>query len=151
MSKDAPRKRTKPGAASPSLWCCPTCGRSFTQVNQRHACGTSDGRDVLRNRPDSVVHTYRAIEAFAKSLGTIEVVARERYVLFRTVRIFADLVVMANTVRIAIHLQRKVDDPLFVKVVADHRHVTHVAKLDDPTAVTAITPYLEEAYHASLK
>jgi hypothetical protein len=132
-------------------WTCRKCSRTFTRVNQRHACGTSDGSDVLRNRPESVVRTYAAIEAFAKSLGPIEIVARERYVLFRSVRIFADLVIMADAVRVAIHLARRVDDARFIKVVEDRKKVTHVAKLASATDVAAIKSYLAEAYAVSLK
>jgi hypothetical protein len=120
-------------------------------VNQRHACGTSDGSDVLRNRPGSVVRTYAAIEAFVKSLGPIEIVARERYVLLRSVRIFADLVIMADAVRVALHLHRKVNDPRFIKVVEDRKKVTHVAKLASASDVDAVKDYLREAYHSSLK
>lgn len=105
---------------------------------------------MLRNRPESVVRTYKAVEAFAKSLGRIEIVARERYVLFRSVRIFADLVIMSNAVRVAIHLQRKVDDALFIKVVVDRKKVTHVAKLEAERDVDAIQAYLKEAYEASM-
>lgn len=132
-------------------WTCPKCGRSFTQVNQRHACGTSDGSDVLRNRPESVVRTYAALEAFAKSLGPIEIVARERYVLLRSVRIFADFVIMADAVRLALHLHRKVKDPRFIKVVEDRKKVTHVAKLASASDVDAVKDYLREAYESSLK
>lgn len=130
---------------------CPKCGRYFTQVNQRHACGTSDGGDVLRNRPESVVRTYAAIEEFVKSLGEIEIVARDRYVLFRSVRIFADLNIMADAVRAAIHLERKVEDPRFIKVVEDRKKVTHVAKLQSESDVDAVKAYLKEAYDSSLK
>lgn len=35
---------------------------------------------------------YAALETFVKSLGPVEFVTRERYVLLRTDRIFADLV-----------------------------------------------------------
>jgi hypothetical protein len=94
---------------------------------------------------------YNLVEAFARSLGPIEVVARERYVLLRSVRIFADLVIMADAVRIAIHLKRKVTDPIFFKVGADARHVTHVAKLHTQKDFAAIKPYLKEAYRASLE
>ncbi len=120
-------------------------------MNQRHACGTGQRSDVLRNRPESVVRTYAAVEAFAKTLGPIEIVARERYVLLRRVRIFADLVIMSDAVRIAIHLKRRVDDPLFIKVVEDGKKVTHVAKLLGEKDVRAIKGYLKEAYRASLK
>lgn len=120
-------------------------------MNQRHACGTSDGRDVLQSRPESVVHTYAALEAFVKSLGPIEIVSRERYVLLRSTRIFADLVIMAAAVRVAIHLERRVEDPRFIKVVADRKRVTHVVKLTDASEVEGIRRYLQEAYDASLR
>jgi hypothetical protein len=150
MTKSAPKQRTKPSTPG-ARWTCPKCGRSFTQVNQRHACGTSDGSDVLRNRPESVVRTYAAIEAFVKSLGPIEIVARERYVLLRSVRIFADLVIMADAVRVALHLHRRVNDPRFIKVVEDRKKVTHVAKLASASDVDAVKDYLREAYDSSLK
>ena len=60
-----------------SAWVCPKCQRRFTRVNQRHACGTSDGGDVLRGRPPELVATFRALERFVKTLGEIELVARE--------------------------------------------------------------------------
>jgi hypothetical protein len=131
-------------------WKCPECRRSFARKGQRHACGTGDRSQVLRNRPESVVATYEALEAIAQSLGRIEIVARERYVLLRTTRIFADLVLMSDAVRVAVHLGREVASPLFVKVVADQRHVTHVAKLTTAADAERIRPYLAEAYAYSL-
>jgi hypothetical protein len=151
MTKNTPTKRARPRKQVASLWTCPKCARTFTQVNQRHACGTGDVGDVLRKRPESVVHTYAAIEAFVKSLGEIEIVARDRYVLFRSVRIFADLNIMADAVRAAIHLERKVMDPRFIKVVEDRKKVTHVVKLQSGSDVDAVEAYLKEAYEVSLK
>lgn len=153
MAKATPTKTTKVtrAAAPPSeLWRCPECSRSFTQTNQRHACGTGDRSEVLRQRPDAIVRLYETIETFAKSLGPIEIVARERYVLFRSVRIFADLVIMANAVRVAVHLGRRLDDPVFFKVVSDDKKVTHVAKLETAKDFRAIRAYVEEAYAFSL-
>jgi len=122
----------------------------FARKGQRHACGTGDRAQVLRNRPASVVATYKAVEAIARSFGRIEIVARERYVLFRTVRIFADVVIMSDAVRIAIHLKREVTAPMFIKVVHDQKGVTHVAKLMDPAAVARVEQYLKEAYEYSV-
>lgn len=90
-------------------WTCPQYSTSFTRKNQRHACGTGDRNEVFRDRPDSVVALHGSVESFVKSLGSVETVARERYVLFRSVRIFADLVIMADAVRIAVHLGRRVE------------------------------------------
>lgn len=134
----------------PKPWKCPSCKRQFTRANQRHACGTGDRAAVLRNRPPVLVAVYSALEAFVKSLGPIEIVARDRYVLFRTTRIFADVVVMAGSIRLAIHLGRKVEHPTFTKIVADNRHVTHVTQLHQLTDIAAIEAYVREAYAFSL-
>ena len=134
-----------------STWTCPRCRRRFTRPNQRHACGTGDRAQVLRDRPAAIVDLYAAIEAFAKSLGPIELVARDRYVLFRSVRVFMDLVIMTDAVRVAIHLGRQVASPAFIKVVADRRHVTHVAKLTTRKAFVALKPLVKEAYEFSLR
>ena len=93
-------------------WTCPKCNRRFTCKNQRHACGTGEGENVLRDRPEALVSLYASIEAFAKSLGQVEFVTRDRYVLMRSNRIFADLVVMSDALRLAIHLPREVKHPL---------------------------------------
>jgi Domain of unknown function (DUF5655) len=139
------------GVSQRTPWKCPACGRSFTQKNQRHACGTGDRSEVLRNRPEAIVRLYASVEAFAKALGPIEIVARERYVLLRSVRIFADLVVMKEALRIAVHLERKLSDPIFFKVASSDRAVTHVAKLYTARDFNAIKPYLKEAYELTLE
>jgi Domain of unknown function (DUF5655) len=105
---------------------------------------------VLRNRPEALVRLYGSLEVFAKSLGPIEIVARDRYVLLRSLRIFADLVLMADALRVAVHLRRKVDDPMFFKVVSDGRKVTLVTKLQTEKQLKALEPYLKEAYELSL-
>jgi hypothetical protein len=132
-------------------WKCPKCKRAFNRKNQRHACGTGNRNEVLRNRPDEIVRLYDSVESFAKSLGSIEIVARQRYVLLRSTRIFADLVIMTDAVRIAIHLKKKIKDPAFFKIVSDERHVTHVAKLKTEEKLNLIKPYLKEAYQFSLE
>jgi Domain of unknown function (DUF5655) len=134
----------------PATWKCPECGRSFARKSQRHACGTGDRGQVLRNRDPAVVAAYQAVETFAQSLGPIEIVARERYVLLRTIRIFADMVIMTDAVRIAVHLKCEVDAAMFVKVARDDKGVTHVARLKNKADVEEIKPYLKEAYEHSL-
>jgi hypothetical protein len=133
------------------MWTCPKCKRSFTRQNQRHACGTGDRGEVIRNRPQAIVELYASIESFAKSLGPIELVTRDRYVLLRSVRIFADLVIMADAVRRAVHLGRRVDAPIFFKVGNDRRHVTHVAKLKTKQEFEQVKPFLKEAYRFSME
>jgi Domain of unknown function (DUF5655) len=129
---------------------CPQCKRQFTRKNQRHACGTGNRAEVLRNRSPELIGLYSALESFAKSLGSVEFVTRERYVLLRSNRIFADLTVMSDALRLAIHLGRKAEHKLFLKVGADRKHVTHVAKLHDMEELEAMKPYLREAYEYSI-
>jgi predicted transport protein len=133
-----------------TAWRCPKCSRGFTRKNQRHACGTGDRAEVLRNRPPEVVSLYVALEAFARTLGPVEFVTRDRYVLFRSRRIFADAVVMADALRLAIHLPRKVKHRLFTKVGSDRRHVTHVARLRTLRELEAMKPFLREAHEHSM-
>ena len=133
-----------------AVWSCPKCKRRFTRRNQRHACGTGERAEVLRNRSFELVDLYDALERFATSLGPVEFVTRERYVLLRSRRIFADLVVMADAIRLAVHLSRKAEHGLFIKVAADRSHVTHVAKLHDMAELDAMKPFLREAYEYSV-
>ena len=132
------------------LWACPKCNRQFTRKNQRHACGTGDRSNVLRNRPTELVELYEALETFAESLGPVEFVTRERYVLLRSQRVFADAIVMSDALRLAIHLDRVVEHPLFTKVVADGKQVTVVAKLRVMEELEALKPFLREAYERSI-
>jgi hypothetical protein len=71
-------------------------------------------------------------------------------VLFRSKRIFADLVVMKDALRVAIHLNRRVKDQIFFKIGADRKHVTHVAKLRDEKDLSLVKSYLQEAYALSI-
>ena len=132
-----------------NTWTCPKCNRMFAQKNQRHACGTGDRADVLRNRSPEVVKLYAALEKFAKSLGPVEFVTREQYVLFRSNRIFADAVIMSDALRLAIHLPRKAEHKLFMKIVSDRKHTTHVAKLRGIEELESLKPFLREAYEHS--
>ena len=132
------------------LWACPECNRQFTRKNQRHACGTGDRTSVLRNRPAGLAEIYTALEKFAESLGPVEFVARERYMLLRSQRVFADAIVMSDALRLAIHLDRKVDHDLFIKVVADGKRVTVVTKLRALEELDAMKPFLREAYEHSV-
>lgn len=71
--------------------------------------------------------------------------------LLRSVRVFADLVIMAEAVRVAVLLGRKVPAPIFFKVVADRRVVTHVAKLQRKEELEQVKPFLKEAYDFSMQ
>src|SRR6266853_4824295 len=84
-------------------WACPRCDRTFRQVNQRHACGVGSAATLLKSRPPALTDLYRKLETTVRGFGDVEVVTRNRYALFRTTRIFADLTVMRDALRVVIH------------------------------------------------
>ena len=130
-----------------ALWKCPRCGREFRQKNQRHSCGVGSRAELLAGKPPALVTLYGALEKILKPLPGVEVVARGRYVLLRTSRIFSDVVFMRDALRVAVNLGRTVKDPLFFKIgELPGRQVIHVAKVRTAAELRAIAPYLREAY-----
>ena len=131
----------------PGLWTCPKCGRIFRRPNLRHSCGVGSRKAMLQGKPEPLVNLYRQIEKTLRTLGRVEIVAKRRYALFRTTRVFADLVFMRDALRLALLLNREVKDPLFVKIqkMSTHR-IGHVAKLRNSAELRAVMPYLKEAF-----
>src|SRR5258708_39656664 len=92
-------------------WACPRCERTFRQVNQRHACGVGSAATLLKGRPPALTDLYQKLDTTVKGFGQEEVVTRDRYALFRTTRIFADMTAMRAAVRAVGHHVRKVSAP----------------------------------------
>jgi predicted transport protein len=127
-------------------WACPRCHRAFRQVNQRHACGVGSAATLLKNRPPALADLYRKLETTVKSFGEVEVVTRDRYALFRTTRIFADLTVMRDALRVVVHLGRKVSAPFFIKTGPSGNRVSHVALVRTAEDLRTVLPFLREAF-----
>jgi predicted transport protein len=101
----------------------------------------------LQGKPAPLARLYGSMEKTLKALGGVEIVHRGRYALFRTTRIFADLVFMKDALRLAVLLGREVRDPLFFKIgKMSGRRIAHVAKLRSAAELRAVTPYLKESY-----
>lgn len=92
------------------------------------------------------MRTYDAIEQAVMSWPGTEVVTRDRYALFRTTKIFADLTVMREAIRLVMHLRRRVDDARFIKTVEGRGQISHVVKLRSPEELDDFVPLLREAY-----
>ncbi len=101
---------------------------------------------MLKDRPQELVDLYRQLEAKVRSFGEVEVVTRDGYALFRTTRIFADLTVMRDVLRVVIHLDRRGASPHFIKIGANNKRVSHVALVRAPAELRAILPFLRQAY-----
>ena len=80
----------------------------------------------------------------------MEVVTRDRYALFRTTRIFADLTIMRDALRVVIHLGRKVSAPYFIKVGPSGNRVSHVVLVRTAAELRTVMPFLREAFHLAV-
>jgi hypothetical protein len=76
----------------------------------------------------------------------VEVVTRNWYALLRTTRIFADLTVMRDALRVVIHLGRKASAPCFSKIAPSNNRVSHVALVRTAEDLRTIIPFLREAF-----
>ena len=131
-------------------WSCPRCGRSFRQVNQRHACGVGDAASILKDRTPELSDLYRKLESTVKRFGDVEVVTRDRYALFRTTRIFADLTVMKDALRVVVHLGRKVSAPYVIKSAPGGKRVSHVILVRTAGELRTVLPLLREAFDLAM-
>src|SRR5438067_1537908 len=131
-------------------WACPRCARSFRQVNQRHVCGIGSDASLLKNRPPALTNLYRKLETTVRGFGEVEVVTRDRYALFRTTRIFADLTVTRDALRVVIHLGRTAVAPYFIKIGQSGNRVSHVALVRTAGDLRAVMPFLREAFDLAM-
>ena len=106
---------------------------------------------MLKSRPPAITDLYRKLEATVKGFGNVEVVTRDRYALFRTTRIFADLTVMRDALRVVIHLGRKVEASCFVKIGQSGKRVSHVALVRTAEDLRTIITFLREAFDLAVR
>jgi Domain of unknown function (DUF5655) len=105
---------------------------------------------LLKNRPPALSDLYRRLETTVKGFGSVEVVTRNRYALFRTTRIFADLTVVRDALRVVIHLGRKASAPHFIKIAQGSNRVSHVALARTAEDLRTIIPFLREAFDLAM-
>ena len=132
-------------------WVCPRCDRAFRQVNQRHACGVASAATLLKSRPPGLTDLYRKLETTVRGFGEVEVVTRDRYALFRTTRIFADLTVTRDALRVVVHLGRKVSAPYFIKTGPSGNRVSHVVLVRTAEDLRTVIPFLREAFDLAVR
>jgi predicted transport protein len=101
---------------------------------------------LLKNRSPALTDLYRKLETTVRAFGDVEVVTRDRYALFRTTRIFADLTVMRDALRVVVHLGRTVSAPYFIKVGRGDKRISHVTLVRTAEDLRTIIPFLREAF-----
>ena len=101
---------------------------------------------MLTSRPPALADLYRKLETTVKRFGDVEVVTRDRYALFRTTRIFADLTVTRDALRVVVHLGRKVSATYFIKIGLSGNRVSHVVFVRTAGDLRKVMPFLREAF-----
>lgn len=101
---------------------------------------------MLKGRPPALTDLYRKLESTVKRFGDVEVFTRDRYALFRTTRIFADLTVTRDALRVVVHLGRKVSAPYFIKTGPSGNRVSHVVLVRTAADLRTVIPFLREAF-----
>lgn len=134
-----------PANATP-LWTCPKCRRQFARARQQHICSAGTRAKVLKNRREEVVALFEALERQAKALGPVEFVARERYIILRSKHIFADVIMLADSLRVVVHLPVMARHALFKKITADRKWVSHTAKVRNAAELEQLQPFLRAAW-----
>jgi hypothetical protein len=129
-----------------SQWTCPKCRRQFARKQQQHICGAGTREKILKNRREEVVALFAALERQAKELGPVEFVARERYIILRSTHIFADVIMLADSLRLVVHLPKMARHPLFKKITADRHWVSHTAKVRKASELEQLQPFLRAAW-----
>jgi uncharacterized C2H2 Zn-finger protein len=136
----------------PGLWTCPKCGRVFRRPKQTHSCHTGSRSGLTADRPEELVKLYTAMEKQVRSWNGVEIVISKRCALFRTTRIFADMVFMTDALRLALLLDREAKDPIFFKTgrMSTNR-VAHVTLIRTAAQLRAALPYLREAHGFAIR
>ena len=133
-------------AALSPLWTCPKCRRQFARPRQQHICSAGTREKVLKHRREEVVDLFAALERQARSLGPVEFIAREHYIILRGKHIFADVIMLADSLRLVIHLPRMARHPLFKKITAERQWVSHTAKVRKVAELEELQPFLKAAW-----
>jgi predicted transport protein len=101
---------------------------------------------LLKGRSPTLVDLYARLETTVRRFGAVEVVARDRYALFRATRIFADLTVTRDALRVVVHLDRQVTAPCFAKSGRSGKRISHVALVRTAEELGSVVPFLREAF-----
>lgn len=129
------------------MWRCDTCGRSFTNRNQSHACGRHRLEDHFAGKSPRVRAIYDAFLAMLQCFGPVAVLPEKTRIAFQVRMSFAQLTPRREWVNGHFVLARQAEDSPFTRIetISPRNHVHHF-RLQGPDEVEALRGYAGEAY-----
>lgn len=131
------------------MWVCPSCGRSFANRNQSHACGRYD-LDTLFARSDPPVRaTFDRLLEATEAIGPLVVLPEKTRVAFHVRMSFAAFTPRRRWLDGHVVLARVRPDPRFrvIQTFSPRNHL-HAFRLSGPHEVDDdVVSWLAEAYH----
>jgi hypothetical protein len=135
--------------ADRDLWLCPTCGRSFANVNQTHTCAALGDLDRLFDGTAPEVRaTFDRIVAIVTDLGPVSVLPEKTRIALHVRMSFAAFMPRKRWLDGHLVLARRVDSARFGRIQEySPRNVLHAFRLTSPTDVDrGFAAWLAEAY-----
>jgi hypothetical protein len=141
LSRDQP--------ASPALWECPRCGRTFANANQTHTCAALGDLDRHFAACDpAVLATFDRVRAIVDALGPVSVLAEKSRIAFHVRMSFAAFMPRRTWLDGHLVLARRIDSPRFRRIeVYSPRNILHAFRLTGPAEIDEeFAGWLAEAY-----
>jgi uncharacterized protein DUF5655 len=132
----------------PRLWKCRTCGRSFANRNQSHACGRYTLAHHFRGKLPAIRALFKEVVAAIRAIGPVRVLPEKTRIAFQVRMSFAQVTPRRAWLDGHLVLARRLDHPRFRKVETfSPRNHLHVFRLTQPSDIDAdFRAWLAEAY-----
>jgi hypothetical protein len=131
------------------LWICPSCGRSFANRNQSHACRSVGNLDrFFEGKQPSVRATFDRLLEEARKLGPLSVLPEQTRIALHVRMSFAAVVPRRRWLDGHVVLDHRLENPRFRRIeVYSPRNVLHAFRLESPEEVDAeVAAWLAAAY-----
>lgn len=137
------RSRTRP-----PLWRCKRCGRSFANLEQKHACGRHDLEHHFAGKSPDIRALFDAVVATIRDIGPVEVIPEKTRIAFHVRMSFAQVTPRRRWLDGHVVLARRRESPRFRNVQTfsprNHLHTFRIAQLTDIDA--EFRDWMAEAY-----
>ena len=92
------------------LWTCPTCGRSFANKNQAHACQTTSVDEYLSGKSELAVSIYEGVVGLLERAGNFRIHPQKTRISFISRMTFGGLTLAKRWADLSFILPEPLDD-----------------------------------------